>query len=108
MRIDENPQHAAAPFPRKLNIDQLKSKRLDRRLQQAHQGVAHFYKVRSLKAKRGPSAPFHSLKKKPLEGAQPKKSRAVSKGLGETQSQIASTSPAEGRDYRQCEFRRKP
>ena len=39
--ININSQHSPTPFPGKLDIDQFKPERLDRRLQQAHQGVTH-------------------------------------------------------------------
>jgi hypothetical protein len=39
--IDEYPQHPASAGLRKLDIDQFILQRLDRRLQQAHQGVTH-------------------------------------------------------------------
>src|SRR3984893_749028 len=69
--INEYPYNSAPPFPRILDIDQLIVQRLDRRLQQAHQGVTHSRKPslekpsadETRKQKKGPSAPLFPKKR---------------------------------------------
>src|SRR5271156_3239178 len=61
--VNEYPQHAAASRLRELEVEQLKAQGLDRRLQQAHQGVTHLPTLANLGSRIASPATWPKTKK---------------------------------------------